>query len=332
MAQYPSSAAGDSNLYVAVNNLETLLVGALGATGGNNGADIEVSSTTGFPTSGFITVGNEAIAYTSLLATPPRFSGITRGSDGTIGVVHADSNRVRLTQIAAHHNALKEEVKAIETDLLTGNPPLRKVGGTMTGAILFPDGSASTPSIAFANDTNTGLYLVASDYIVIATGGTSKVGISGTAVSTNIPTAITGTTTNDSAAAGYVGEYVSSFTQSGVTPSNTWIDLTSISLTAGDWDVTIYHNIASNTGTITQSQVGISTTSGNTAPAGGHGDDIMVTLNPPAAGGTAANNAFASITKRYSFASTTIVYYKVNCVYTVGNPSAYGTIRARRVR
>lgn len=121
---YPTSASDDSNLYVAKNNLETLLVGALGVSGGNNGADVEVADTTGFPTTGFITLGNEAISYTSLLSGPPRFSGITRGADGTTAVSHADGSRVRHTQIAAHHNALKEEIKALENDLVAARGTL----------------------------------------------------------------------------------------------------------------------------------------------------------------------------------------------------------------
>jgi|WetSurMetagenome_2_1015567.scaffolds.fasta_scaffold58262_3 hypothetical protein len=117
MANYPSSASSDSNLYVAVNSLATSLVGALTSSGGNNGADIEVTSTANFPSVGFITIDQEAIKYTSLLSGPPRFSGITRGADGTIAASHAASTTVKHNVIAAHHNALKDEVIAVETDL-----------------------------------------------------------------------------------------------------------------------------------------------------------------------------------------------------------------------
>lgn len=49
---------------------------------------------------------------------------------------------------------------------------------------------------------------------------------------------IVGTTTNDSAGAGYVGEYLSATNSSGTTVSNaTPTNITSLSLTAGDWDV-----------------------------------------------------------------------------------------------
>ena len=107
MAQYPTSAATDANLYVAVNSLSTSIVGALTSSGGNNGPDIEVTSTSGFPAVGFITIDQEAISYTSILSSPPRFSGITRGADGTIAASHSAGATAKHNIIAAHHNAPK---------------------------------------------------------------------------------------------------------------------------------------------------------------------------------------------------------------------------------
>lgn len=118
MAQYPTSAATDANLYVAVNSLSTSIVGALTSSGGNNGPDIEVTSTSGFPAVGFITIDQEAISYTSILSSPPRFSGITRGADGTIAASHSAGATAKHNIIAAHHNAPKDEVIAIENDLV----------------------------------------------------------------------------------------------------------------------------------------------------------------------------------------------------------------------
>lgn len=126
MAQYPTAAGTDANLYVSVNSKTTVLAGALTASGGNNGADIEVTSTSGFPAAGFITIDSEAIAYTSLLSGPPRFSGITRGADGTTAATHNDLSLVRHEVIAAHHNVLKDEVKAVEDDLVAAHGSLNE--------------------------------------------------------------------------------------------------------------------------------------------------------------------------------------------------------------
>lgn len=118
MANYPTSASSDANLYVAVNSLATSLVGALTSSGGNNGANIEVTSTAGFPAQGFITIDQEAISYTSLLSAPARFAGITRGADGTTATSHSAASTVKHNVIAAHHNSLKDEVIAVTTDLV----------------------------------------------------------------------------------------------------------------------------------------------------------------------------------------------------------------------
>jgi hypothetical protein len=121
MAQYPNNAATDADLYVAVNNKNTTLVGALTASGGNySGTEIEVADTTGFPSTGLITIDLEVISYTGVATSPHRFTGITRGQDGTTAASHASSSFVYHRVVAAHHNVLKEEVKAIETGLLSG--------------------------------------------------------------------------------------------------------------------------------------------------------------------------------------------------------------------
>lgn len=112
MAQYPSAAGTDANLWVAKNNLSTVLSGALNSSD----TTITVLSTTGFPTTGYITIDAEAIKYTGLNAT--QFTGCTRGSDGTAAASHADLTIVLHAVIADHHNVLKDEVKAIETDLV----------------------------------------------------------------------------------------------------------------------------------------------------------------------------------------------------------------------
>ena len=62
---------------------------------------------------------------------------------------------------------------------------------------------------------------------------------------------LVGTTTNDSAAAGVVGQYISSYVSATSVPTtNTWGDLTSVSLTAGDWDVTVRMEFVQNGATI----------------------------------------------------------------------------------
>lgn len=121
MANYPTSASTNANLYIAVNNLRTSLNGAIN----NSVTTVTVASTTGFPTAGFISIENEIIAYTGTNAT--QFTGCTRGADGTTAASHADLILVNHRVIAAHHNVLKDETIAVETDLIAAKGALNDV-------------------------------------------------------------------------------------------------------------------------------------------------------------------------------------------------------------
>lgn len=48
------------------------------------------------------------------------------------------------------------------------------VGGTVSGAITFDDGSAAVPAIRFTNDPNTGIYSPGADQVAISTNGTGR--------------------------------------------------------------------------------------------------------------------------------------------------------------
>ena len=144
----------------------------------------------------------------------------------------------------------------------------------------------------------------------------------------------TGTTTNDSAAAGYVGEYVASTiaygsaVACGVAGVNT--SITSISLTAGDWDVS---------GVFTFEGTGASSTL-NWAAAGGasslsiggasQGVAIIAPMNTSI--WTQISNGFAIPTLRWSVSTTTTVYLVARVSATGGGSIGWGQIRARRIR
>lgn len=146
------------------------------------------------------------------------------------------------------------------------------------------------------------------------------------------PNKVLGTTTNDNAAAGYVGEYIESIVLSGSAVSLTTAiaaNVTSISLTGGDWDVSGTVIISRNAATsMTQNAAWVSTTSATqpTAPAGG----IALLINSATVGTTL--QSFPVGTTRFSLSGTTTVYLGVLTVFTVNTSDAYGIIRARRVR
>lgn len=112
MSNYPSAQNTDDNLYIAVNNLATVLTDNPLTSGATI---VNVSDTTNFPSVGIITIDLEAIHYTGKTGTS--FTGCTRGFDGTTAVVHNQGASVLHDIPAAHHNVHKDEIKAITDDL-----------------------------------------------------------------------------------------------------------------------------------------------------------------------------------------------------------------------
>lgn len=142
---------------------------------------------------------------------------------------------------------------------------------------------------------------------------------------------VIGTTTNDNSAAGSVGEYISSsvlFASRVSVTTGTSKTITSISLTAGDWDVQGVVVYVPAVGTTTaQASVGISTTD-NTLPT------VAAENNYSALGTSAASIGCAPNvgSTRISIGSTTTVYIVANATFAVSTMQAYGFIGARRVR
>lgn len=142
---------------------------------------------------------------------------------------------------------------------------------------------------------------------------------------------IQGTTTNDNANAGVVGELISSSVASlGVSmTTGTPVNVTSISLTAGDWDVSGVVGITNTLGTTTYSyiQYSSSTTSAATGSLGQVGG-----LTTPSTISAIVDFITPIPTTRYSLSATTTVYLVARAGFAVSNSYAYGVIRARRVR
>lgn len=143
---------------------------------------------------------------------------------------------------------------------------------------------------------------------------------------------IVGTTTNNNANAGSVGEFISSSVSSGSPTSissGTAFNLVSISLTAGDWDV--------------EGAVGFIPAAGTTVTAAQASSSLVsATLQDAVVGGRfrypfsdAAGNGpvEGGVTNvRYSLSATTTVFMVANAVFSGSTCTAYGIIRARRVR
>jgi hypothetical protein len=145
---------------------------------------------------------------------------------------------------------------------------------------------------------------------------------------------IVGTPSTSSAAAGIVGEEITSTvsTYTNYTTTATYQNITSIVLTAGDWDLTAFFTYNSNSATITASANAIFVVSTTTASASGSTEGKNIAYMPQAA--LSGTSLFSSSIAPYrvSLASTTTYYLNTQATFTAGNPQFVGTIRARRIR
>lgn len=181
-----------------------------------------------------------------------------------------------------------------------------------TGIIAFGTGVA----------TALGQNVTGSGGIVLATAPTL------TSVNFSTTSGIIGTTTNDNAAAGSVGETIigSVAFASAVSLTTTIVtNMTSISLTAGDWDVggLVVFTMSVGASQVRAQVTTISATFG----------DIGITPNfSPPAGAETVELSLTLPISRVSIAGTTTIYLPVQATFASGTASACGYMLARRRR
>lgn len=175
--------------------------------------------------------------------------------------------------------------------------------------------------------------------VILADIGLDNIVLGGTAAGARLPGAgyVTAldyaTTTNDDALTGHVGEFLSSIVLVGsavalttATPAN----VTSLSLTAGDWEVAgeIWFNPAGTT-IPTQQIAAINTASATlpTAPAIG-----VARAQQSGTAATGVGSILVVGSCRISLAATTTVYLVAQSTFTVSTMGAFGKLRARRAR
>lgn len=142
---------------------------------------------------------------------------------------------------------------------------------------------------------------------------------------------IVGTTSADNALAGYVGEFIGSnipFASAISLTNMTPVNLTSISLSAGDWDV--FANVYFATVVVTSfvSFAGLSQTS-LTIP-----DFSFIYLNSNGVSVTPNNYSDAGCVpyRRFNISSPTVIYLVAQANFVAGSTSLSGGLYARRVR
>jgi len=317
-----------------------------------------------FPTSGTLATTSQIPTGAALTKTDDTNVTLTLGGSPTTALVNAASLTLGWTgQLGLTRGGTAASLTASNGGIVYSNAStLAILSGTSTAQQLLLSGASTTPqwstttypltnainTIMYASSANVmGVITPAASSVLISSSGnvpswstTLPSGIAATNMNLTTPTlgvatatsltfspttnGIVGTTTNDSASAGYVGEFVTS-NASGVsiTTTATAQNITSISLTAGDWDVWGGLQINPNGGSMTIILGCISITS---ATLSSSYNNILLQ------GTSLLTTGLAVPYQRISLSGTTTVYLVAQASFTVANPIAAAIINARRAR
>lgn len=144
--RFPTNVATDADLLVARNSATTTLATTVNASA----TTIVLTSGATFGNNQAITIGNEHIFCTTL--TSNTLSGCARGYDGSSAASHTAGATVSGFLLAKHHNALKDEVEAIETSL-GANLANIPGGSVFAGSTATNPAFSSSPTFSLANVT-----------------------------------------------------------------------------------------------------------------------------------------------------------------------------------
>ncbi len=136
---------------------------------------------------------------------------------------------------------------------------------------------------------------------------------------------VNGTYSGTTPAAGYIGEAIRAAATAVNLVNNTQTNITSISLTAGIWDVSLQSQVNWNGTTTTSIESGISATSA-TVPAGGDAGGAWVQTVAGSPVWTISVPSF-----RVELSATTTYYAVMRAIFTGGSAAGYARISATRV-
>lgn len=289
----------------------------------------------GTPTTALLRAASLTLGWTGTLAVSRGGTGLASGTSGGIPYFNGTTSIASSALLTAN---------AIVTGGGAGAAPstLASLGTTTTVLHGNAAGAPTFGAIALTTDV--------SGILPIANGGTGN--SSGTAtVNANLTGDVTsvgnatiftgksngslgqipGETTTGSATSGNLGEYIESAIASpgGSLTNLTAANVTSISLTGGDWDVSLNGAFLTGATTnLTQTIVGLSTTSAtlDLSP----GKFSVQNFAPTVFGAVNQTNVLQNY--RISLASTTTVYFVARASFSVSTVTVWGLIRARRAR
>lgn len=236
------------------------------------------------------------------------------------GLGEKDPDKVIRSLMQAHENVATNtsNITTNTANIATNTANIATL--TSNGATYVVGPASSTDNALARFDATTGKLIQNSDVTLGDSDGklTRTAGVS-----------LSGTNTNDNAAAGYVGEFTSATATTATLTTNVATNITSIALGAGDWDITAgYSASGSGTPSVTDIWVSINTVTATGVNTAGQSFRVRgMTLTDPVAAGTLGP-------LRVSLTGSTTYYLNTTCVYTGGGATfaLTGIIRARRVR
>ncbi len=313
-------------------------------------------TTVTFPTSGTLATTAQIPTGAALTKTDDTNVTLTLGGSPTTALVNAASLTLGWTgQLGLTRGGSAASLTASNGGIVySTSSALAILSGTATAGQMLQSGASTTPAWSTStypstNAINTLLYASSANVmaalptanngvLVTSSGGVPSISSTLPAFTTSSITfnpttgGIVGTTTNDNAAAGKVGEFISSTVLSGAAVGLTTgsaADVTSISLTAGDWDVEGNVCTSPGSGTTTTQVAGwISTTSATFPTAPNNGALVVSRASIPAN----AAEYFPVGRIRLSLSGTTTVYLSMLSTFAVNTQGGFGFIGARRVR
>lgn len=207
---------------------------------------------------------------------------------------------------------------------------------TLTNKTLTSPALTGTPTAPTASPSDNSTKIATTAYVdAQVAGGVAGVasfkGRTGAVVPAqgDYPTSlIPGTATNDNATAGNIGEFISASRSQASELSlttGTQTNVTSVSLTAGDWDV--WGTIAFDTASATVVAASIGSISTTSATLGAPIDGGYINV-----AGDVHNTVSPTGARRISLGSTTTIYLVAYSSFSANTQKVYGAIFARRVR
>jgi hypothetical protein len=274
------------------------------------------------------------------LTSNPAFGSISLGFSGLLD--SASNNILYLDAAASAQNAFQISNSAGTNPVLLaavgvgatvgitvstkGAKPITLQTESLTNQVIVQTGTSNVHTTNWSYPTS------ATSKTITVPDATGTLLLTGSAISTvpsiafSSTSGIIGTTTNDNAATGSVGQLISNVVLLGSAVSLTTTvnaDITSISLTAGDWDV--WGNILFNPTLIISSMSGWANSTSATQP-----DLTLVTVMQYTAA-TGSLNSLNIPYQRIFLSGTTTIYLSALCTFT-GTCVGFGGIYARRRR